>query len=149
MNKFWQLIVESRNFSHQMSIKEYGEDKAGSDYKLRFLGFTSGYVLTLYFILYQVILYFYDGPILPTDGTDSWLVKLLAAIAIIYLPMKLINYFLLKKVEHVALPKKVNQVKYRKRLVLYWVTFLLGHILWVTVGIFLMSYLRGQPIHLR
>lgn len=146
MNKFWQLVVKIRNFGHQMSIKHYGKQGAGSDYKFKFLAFTSGYVLALYFIVFQTILYFYDGPILPTDKTDPWPFKLLAAIVFIYLPMKLLNHLLLKKIEHIPLPMEFNKEKYGKYILVYWATFLLGHFLWLTIGIFLMSHLRGIEI---
>lgn len=61
MNEFWQLIIGIRNFSYQMAAKEYGLDGADSEYKLKFFGFTSGYVLAFLLIVYIISLNFHEG----------------------------------------------------------------------------------------
>src|SRR5690606_4220584 len=87
MNKFWQFIIRVRDFCQQMSIKQYGIDGAGSEYKFKLFAFILGYVITVIFIILQAILYFYDGPILPSlNRTNPWYIKLLAGVVLFVLP---------------------------------------------------------------
>lgn len=159
MNKFWQFIITIRNFSYhwqliiktrdlcqQIAIKHYGVEGAGSEYKLNFFAFILGHVITVVFIVFQVILFFYDGSVLPLNQTDPWYVKLLAGAILFVLLSHLITRFLLRKIEHIPLPTIYNPKEYRRFIGVFWALFLLGWVLWITIGIFLMSHLRGIDI---
>lgn len=135
MSKVWQLVIGIRNFSYQMAAKEYGLDQADSEYKIKFFGFTSGYVLAFFLIVYIISLNFHDGSTMLEIKKYPLLIKLLISMAIVYLPMKLVNYLLLKKVEHISIPKELDKEKYNKQRILYWSVFLVGHLLWVSVWI--------------
>jgi hypothetical protein len=147
MNKFWQLVTRVRDFGHEMSLKQYGKDGAGSEYKFKLLAFISGYVLTLIFIFFQILFYFIGSNALPVNDSDSIPIKVLAAFLIIYLPIRISSRFLLKKVSHIPLPKEFKKEEYRQNLFIYFGLFLLGHVLWISIGIFFMSYLRGIQIN--
>ncbi len=56
------------------------------------------------------------------------------------------QHILLKKISHVPLPEKVNHIKYNVSLAKYISLFILGHCLWILIGILFMSYLRGIQI---
>ena len=148
MNKFWQLILKVRNFGHQWSIKQYGEQEAVSEYKFKFMVFISGYGMTLIFIVFQTMFYFFGPGILPLYKADPLSVKLLAAAVLIFLPIYLLSRFLLKKIEHIPIPTAYSQKEHRKYILPYWAGFLFGYFLWIFIGIFFMSYLRGQEIHI-
>ena len=146
MNKFWKFIIKIRNFGQHMSIKHYGKQGAGSEYKFNLFAFVLGYVITIIFIVLQAVLYFYEGPILPLNKTDPWYVKLLAGGVLFVLPAHLVTRFLLKKTKHVPLPVVYNSEEYRGFIWVFWAFFLLGWVLWITMGIFLMSQVRGIDI---
>lgn len=146
MNRFWQFIIKTRNFCHQTSIKQYGIEGAGSEYKFNLFAFVLGYVITIIFIVLQAVLYFYVDPIVPLNNTDPWYVKLLAGGILFVFPAHLITRFLLKKIEHIPLPTAYNPEEYRRFIWVFWVVFLLGWVLWITIGIFLMSQVRGIEI---
>lgn len=129
-----------------MSIKHYGIKGAGSEYKFNLFAFILGYVVTIIFIVLQIVLYFYDEPILLLNKTDPWYVKLLAGGVLFVLPAHLVTRFLLKKTKHVPLPVVYNPEEYRGFIWVFWAFFLLGWVLWITMGIFLMSQVRGIEI---
>lgn len=136
MNKIWHLIVRVRNSSHQRAIKGFGPERADSEYKLNFWGSTSGYVIALVLIIYIISLNFHDG---LEYKEYPLLIRLLLAIAVIYLPMKWVNYFLLKKVEHIPIPKEFDKENYQKHRTVYWIFLLAGQVLWICVWIIGLS----------
>ncbi len=140
--------LKVRDFGHQWSIKQYGEQEAISEYKFKFMVFTSGYGMTFIFIIFQTMFYFFGSDILPIHKTDPWFIKLLAGSILIFFPIYLLSQYLLRKIEHIPIPMAYSQKEYRKSLFLYWAGFLFGYFLWIFVGIILMSYLRGQEINI-
>src|SRR5690606_3976980 len=135
MDKFWRLVVRIRNSSYQRAIKGVGLEGAESEYKLNFLGATSGYVIAFFFIILFMSLNFHDGSKILDTKEYSLLMRFLLAMVVIYLPMKLINYFLLKKVEHIPIPKEFDKKDYQKHRIFYWIFLLAGQVLWISVWI--------------
>lgn len=142
MNKFWQLILKVRDFGYHWSVKQYDEERASSEYKYKVMVFLSGYLITLIFIVFQVLFHFgLDS--LPVEENGHWLMKTLAGGVIFFLPLFLVVRFLLKKVEHITIPTEYSPQQYRKNQWMYWGGFLLGWFLAASVGMFLTSYVRG------
>lgn len=149
MNKFWESIITLRNFSYHWTVKQYDEKWAASEYKIKVMGFISGYVTTLNFIVYQSLLYFFGTQKWPFfNETDPWWMRLLTGSVVFLLPVYLINGYLLKKVGHIPIPNTYGQREYRKNMWVFWAGFLLGWFLCIFVGMLLMSYLRGQEINM-
>lgn len=147
MNKFWQLIINIRDFSYHWSVKQYDEERAASEYKYKVIGFISGYFLMLMLVVFQILFYF-GLDTLPVDENDPWWMKLLAGSVILGLPLFLLSRFLLKKVEHIPISTEYSSGQYRKYTWIFWGGFLFGWFLAASVGMSLTTYLRGGEIHL-
>ncbi len=148
MNKFWKLIITIRNFSYHLTLKQYDEEVAASEYKIKLMGFISGYVATLIFIVFQLIFYFFGNLVLPVGKEDPWWMKVLAGSVIFLLPVHLFGRILLKKIEHIPIPEKYCPKEYRKSTWVFRTGFLVGWFLSILIGMLLMSYLRGQEINI-
>lgn len=142
MKKFWELVLKARDFSHQLSVRQYGEEGSGSEYKFKFMVFISGYGLTIIFLILQLLFYFFGTQILFLSSEDPWYLKLMYATCIIFLPIYIIARYLLGKIDNIPLSLKYSRQKYRHYSIIYWSGFLFGYLLWIGVGILAMSYLR-------
>ncbi|QHT66800.1 hypothetical protein GXP67_09085 [Rhodocytophaga rosea] len=149
MKPFWQLIINIRDFGYHWSVKQYDEESAASEYKNKVIVFLSGYLATLLFTVVQALSYFGMGiRHMPVGKTDPWWMKVLAGGVIFLLPLFLVKRYVLKRVEHIPIPIEYSPQQYRKYSWIFWGGFLLGWLLAIGVGMYLIAYLRGREIHL-
>lgn len=144
---FRSLLVYVRDISYSWSLKQYGYQHIKYDYKFKFIGFISGYYITITCIVVQLLAYLFSIENGDYLRSLSFINTIVIGLVFVILPLWFIGQFLLYKISHIPIEITPKDKVYKK-LLKFWIGFILG---WVCTGIFGMAipiYLRGGEVRI-